>query len=289
MDLHWRWSDLTSCLHACRALLDSQPFEDPDLAKAIQESAVGVSCALAQAGVDGPVFWEHVIPLSGINTSLRFVVSVSLIKTMGQAKGEVELPEVHAAMTELWNTWKRKHGRPADVLPSLTAIQRSWNTIGRRVVHRIGELLEPGVLVEEATVIGLLPLLGGHGSAYLPYNAVTVEILNSDSKTDFREALRLCWLLVQLNLDLPAFSEAIHRERLPRAAACAMIPVVKTAANDLKIEGLTSAQLDKAVESWLPAPPNQELPACLAEWWDSYRLDHPNFAVALQALDRMLN
>jgi hypothetical protein len=123
---------------------------------------------------------------------------------------------------------------------------------------------------------------------HLPYNSVRIEpVPNADGQLP--EVLRLAWLLGTLNLDMPAYSEAILASRLDRVAALAMIPVTLAAAENVGLESCTPERIAQAVRQWLP--PVEAEPASvdtLTQWWETYKSRRPAWSAALAALDRLL-
>jgi len=104
------------------------------------------------------------------------------------------------------------------------------------------------------------------------------------------ETLRLAWLLSQLNLDVPAFSENIAPQRLDLAAALAMIPVALTAAENLKLASATDEAIAQAAQTWLaPNDRGEGRIDILTQWWSAYKGRRPHWSAALEALDRLLS
>ena len=109
------------------------------------------------------------------------------------------------------------------------------------------------------------------------------------------ETVRLGWLLSQLNLDLPKYSERLHRDRLRPVTALAMIAAVLASAAEVELARNDAATLSLALQSWRDAwsasfsvAPEVDLADTLSRWWETYQTSRPPFAVALTALDEML-
>jgi hypothetical protein len=103
------------------------------------------------------------------------------------------------------------------------------------------------------------------------------------------EIVRLAWLLSQLNVDLPLFSETIHRDRLPLVASLAMLPPALTAAQSADLARCDRPTVQRSLASWIvDKPPEPELADMLLSWWDTYTASRPAWHVAISALDRML-
>ncbi len=103
------------------------------------------------------------------------------------------------------------------------------------------------------------------------------------------EPLRLAWLVAQLNLKLPVYSETLPRERLALIAGLALVPVVLAAAEPLEQAVCDEPTIRRAVARWMPLAPGAEAwPDVVVAWWDVYRTMRPRWLAALQALDQML-
>ena len=103
------------------------------------------------------------------------------------------------------------------------------------------------------------------------------------------EVLRLAWLVAQLNLDLPIFSEATHADSLPYIAEFAMLLATLRAAEDLGLARFDPDLFARAIDAWnLAAPADAALDEILIGWWETYTASRPRWDVALAAVDRML-
>ena len=152
----------------------------------------------------------------------------------------------------------------------------------------IARWTDPHVIAESAQVILVHPSLGGGGSAHLAYNNVLIEAVLTNPIPQLPETLRLAWLLSQLNLDLPMFSETIHGKRLPHVAELAMIPVTLQAAEELEFLTLTPEAIDLALNCWnVVTPPDTDPVDILWRWWGTYLETRPRWDIAFTALDRM--
>jgi hypothetical protein len=165
-------------------------------------------------------------------------------------------------------------------------LRQRWSYQGEGLLSGVLRWTEPGLLVEEGAVLMVHPVLGGGGTAHLPYNSVRMEAVGADPVAELPEVLRLAWLLSSLNLDLPRYSEHLRPRRLTQVACLAMIPVVLSAA-ELGLDGSLEARLPQATALWM-GPAEKATAGILSAWWDSYRTLRPAWATALQALDQLL-
>jgi hypothetical protein len=123
---------------------------------------------------------------------------------------------------------------------------------------------------------------------------VRIEALLANPQPRLPEVLRLAWLLAQLNLDLPRYSERICPSRREHVIALAMLPPALAAAEEVELVQLRPDLLDLALKFWrlTEAGDVQQAVRPVAEaltaWWETYCAARPRFAAALAALDRLL-
>jgi hypothetical protein len=156
-------------------------------------------------------------------------------------------------------------------------------------------LTELGLVVEQADVILVHPALGGGGYAHLPYNSVRIEAVLANPHAELPEVVRLAWLVSQLSLDLPKYSEKIDPTRLAHVAALAVMPPVLSAAEQVELARYDDATLRLALSSWAmpgvgasPEADTEVVVGTLDTWWRTFTESPAPFPVALVALDQML-
>ena len=155
-------------------------------------------------------------------------------------------------------------------------------------MQQIGWLTEEALLVESCPVLLVHPARGGGGAAHLPYNSVRIEAVLANPHAELPEVLRLAWLIAQLNLDLPAISEAINPARLPHVARFALLPAVLAAAEIVELARLSPESLQQAITAWgLSVPSGIDAAPLVHDWWQTYQADRPPWRVALKALDHL--
>jgi hypothetical protein len=182
-------------------------------------------------------------------------------------------------------------------------------------------------MVPNADVVLVYPAYGGGGRAHLLYNSVRIEAVLTNPVPELPEIVRLAWLLAQLNIDLPAFSENLRPQRRNKIAQLAMLPATLQAAEEVELARCDPAAIRLALKVWnvgasrvltegqnemSPQPASSdwgleeattfnpsncsadavqdqgELTSVLFEWWQTYVESRPRWPTALAALDRML-
>jgi hypothetical protein len=180
-------------------------------------------------------------------------------------------------------------GLVEELLARAERVRSEWDVRGPGMLARIGELTDPGVIAQSATFAPLWPAMGGYASACVPMNLARIELDEAD-RGPICDVVRVVWLLAQMNLDLPMFSETIPADRLPRSAALAMLPAVLQVAEEARVSDERPPSLDEAIETLRIEVRDRATAADkLRAWWQSYLDVRPDWDVALVALDRMLD
>jgi hypothetical protein len=289
--LRWLTSVPVSCFHATAALLRKQTLADPLVCAAVAAPAERLQAALLEERVPPERFWSHVVPLAADIGTVRELAEVTLTKTVGRNEAAPRVGRFRDLLAELKDAF-------AAALPQLgeewttgaESLRQRWDYQGPGLLGRVVQWTEPGILVDAATVVLVYPALRGGGAAHLPYNLLHIESQTTDPVAELPEVVRLAWLLSQLNLDLPRYSEGVRPSRLATVAGLAMIPVTLAAAAEVQLARCDAEAIGLALRSWLA--PLSEAGAwtdTLTQWWETYCALRPAWATALQALDRLLD
>ncbi|MCU0877277.1 MAG: hypothetical protein MUF06_05780 [Pirellulaceae bacterium] len=291
IQITWKRSPAASALHAADCQSRGLALADPRLSEAMGAPTARLKGAIEGSGSPPGRLWRHLAGLAGRLDSPRQIAEVALAKTIGRG-----------------NRFEATVGTLADCLAAVLAAQRSalpslddelamrerplreqWEARGPGILTHVAQLTEAGLYPEQAEVLLVHPALGGGGAAHLPYNSVRIEAVLANPHADLPEAVRLAWLLAQLNLDLPAYSEEVPADRLPHVARLAMLPAVLLAAEQVELVRGGTDLIPRAIQAWhIAVPPGFDVAGTLPEWWETYTLDKPPFRVALHALDQML-
>jgi hypothetical protein len=290
MSLRWSPSIPAGWFHAALAVLRGQPLADPALAAALARPAACLRAALLDERIDADRFLGHLVPVASENCGIHDLAEILLVKLIGRTEAASRrVIRFHALLNDIKLAFQRVVPAPRDMLlPRLDALRKAWDRAGAPVLGWVARSMEPGLLVEEASVFAVYPALGGGGTAYLPYNAVCIEAADAPVP-GLPEVLRLAWLLSQLNMDLPRYSDSVSPARLETVVGLAMIPMVLTAAEVLEQVACDAATMDLAVSSWMrPGAEEVAWRSALREWWDVYRVMRPAWPTALRALERLV-
>lgn len=289
MQLTWRTNIGVSCFHAADLVRDGRTLRDVTFQQALDEPVEVLTRALAEERLPQDVFWEHVVPLAAEFDGPRQLAEVVLTKLQGSVEARIRVPRFERHLRDVRSAFLRSQPELAESLPALVpSVQQAWNLHGAGLLSSVPSWTDPDILIEEATVFVVPPFAGGAGAAHLPYNSVRIEAAE-DHDAELPEALRLAWLLAQLNLDIPRFSENIARQRQPLVAGLAMAPVLVAIAESTRLLKRTDETLGRALR-WLcgPSARLESWAPTVAQWWETYLGRRPSWSAALTALDRLL-
>ena len=288
MELNWKASFSASCFHTCHALFQDYSLRDERLSKALSPHVQTLRNKLLSAGILPQRFWKHAVALSANIESNRELVELILRK----AVGNVARPTVDSLITVVSGI----ESSTASIYPKLAddvtlrirPIREQWESRGPGLLWTVATLTDDRVLVPNADVIVVHPVLGGSGAAHLEYNSVRIEGVLANEHRDLPETLRLAWLLSQLNSDLPTFADRVPGEMLSLIAQLAFVPAVLQAAENVEWSVCDCKSIQLALNVWgIPVPGAQATGELLLDWWQTYRESRPSWEIGLGALHQM--
>lgn len=291
MEIRWKPHALASFLHAAEAIGRGMPLADARLAEALGPPAALLAGEIAAAGLPATRFWRQLLPLAVEIQGTRMLTETAVAKTVGRAgRFEAIVSALAAAIAAVETA-----GRAA--LPNVTEelelrerpLREQWEARGPGFLYQLANLTNERLLPESCTVVLVHPALGGAGEAHLAANQVRIEAVLANPHAELPEVVRLGWLIGQLQLDLPAFSEQIHADRLPHIARFATLPPILAAAETVELAVFNPQTLQLAIVAWrLAVPVDLEPVPLLMQWWQTCQETRPPWPVAMAALDRML-
>ncbi len=289
-ELRWLANHSTSCLHAAEVLYRGLTIVDATMTAAVLQPAQGLHQEMRAAKLPAARLWRHLLGLSpGIDNNKQ-LVELALRKTIGDQQGSGTLVSRLAAwVTELEDAVRHHLPQMSDELRLRGGpLRQQWEARGPGMMHRVAELTEDQVIVSSANVVLVHPALGGGGEAHLSYNSLRIEAVLANPLPELPEVVRIGWMLSQLNIDLPKFSESIHADRLPLIAQLAMLPIILRASEHVDLAECDRLTIELALKAWhVDTPLDFDAVDVLTTWWDTFNETRPAWPVALAALDRM--
>lgn len=298
MQITWRASQSASCFHAAVAMSEGHALVDLQLAEAIAMPTALLLDVVEWAGLSRlPTLRKmYALTAAGIESD-RLLVERVLARKAGMARvSEPLLQRLTGRVRELEvayrNYFARRKGPPLveEIELRSQPLRQQWQAYGPGLLHQIGRSTEPELLAESAEVVLVLPAIGGHGVAHLGNNRVTLEAVLANSVPELPEVVRLAWLLSQLQIDLPRYSERIDRDRHDWVAMHALLPPTLSAAREVEIVGGGIDITLLTLNAWHVGDEASRASRAniLADWWRAYEENPPSWPVALAALDALL-
>lgn len=292
LELRWQESAWTSCLHAGQILAGKPPENvSPELLAAVAPPAQALVKTVDQSGIAPKLFWRHALPLSAEIQNKSELASLVLRKTRGiDFSQSPQAKLVSGALSDLANAYQQAVPKAAEELPlRRRPLQEAWEARGPGLLYFLSRVLPEDFIPELATVILVLPISAGRGTAHLSYNSLRLEGMLYDPNPHLPEVVRLAWLISQLNIDLPKYSELIPPDRVPLVARLATLPAILYAAEEVELIKPGSVSLADALKLWKVTHAGHDaLAEIVAQWWHTQETRQAPWHVALAGLDRML-
>lgn len=291
MMLRWKASFSASCLHATTCLFEDMPCSNRELTSAIQPASEALAGALQACGLDAHKTLPLFTGLAADYDNNRQLVEITVARLQGAgALSAAAISRLAGHIADLEAAVLRIRPALADELAVRgRPLREQWEARGPGFLRQVALLTNDPFVAPAAEVVLVHPQVGGHGRAHLRLNRVTFEAVLANGQPEYPEALRLGWLLVQLNMDSPLYSDLIPGTRLPGIASLATVPLVLRAAEQVEWAALSETSLDEVLAHWyLPTYLPNRAARRLLDWWHAYEAGETRWPVAVAALDHML-
>ncbi|MBI1248267.1 hypothetical protein GC197_10575 [bacterium] len=292
LELRWQENIWTSCLHAAQIVAQNRDTERSEkLTAALKAPVERLLGELNTAAVPLNLFWRIALPLSAQIEGKTELARVILRKTLGLDGSESgKASYLGGVLSDLANAYHQAIPSAQQELSlRRRPLQEAWEARGPGLLTLLQRALPEEFIPDKADVILVLPTSGGRGTAHLDYNSVRIEAVLYDPQPELPEVVRLGWLLAQLNLDLPKYSENFSRDRLPLIARLATLPGILYAAEEVELIRSGTISTAKALELWqVSRTGHQALADIVDQWWQVQETRQSPWHIALTALDRML-
>ena len=291
MEIRWKASFSASCLHAALCAEAGWPAVDGELAELIAEPAEQLLATINENDLPVRATLAGLVALASDYENNRQLVEITLARLQGEGTVQEQVVSQLAAAIGILET-KLLAARP-EIVDELALrgrpMQEQWQARGPGLLQQAKRLTDESFIVPAAEVVLVTPWVGGQGFAHLKSNRVTFEAVLANPHADLPEALRLGWLLAQLNTDVPIYSEAIPADRLAIIAGLATLPVILTAAETVEWGTCSFATIKRTLDCWhiLPAP-SPTVAAQLWQWWQTYHESTTSWLVAWRGLEALL-
>jgi hypothetical protein len=288
--IRWLPHVATSSLHAAEALCRNEAVVDPKLGDAVGGQARELAAEMRTLGFDEPRLWRQLLCMAHQFENKRQLTQITLFRAFGATKvSDHVLTALAGRLHDLQRAYDAAYPSMSEEL-ALRArpLREQWEARGPGILHHVAQQFNEIVVVPGADVLLVQPVRGGYGLAQLYNNTVRMEAVLANPEARLPEVVRLAWLFLQLNLDLPILSEKVHGERLPMIAALAMLPAVLEAAEHVELVQMDESLLATAMRAWhIPVENTAEAVMKVSAWWDEFKQSRAQLPIALPALDQM--
>ena len=291
IELRWLASTSASAAHAAEAIMRGDSLVDERLQEELEPPTEGLAGQIEWSGLDAEEMISLLAALSmGIENN-RELVEVAMAKLRGRSDSET-VGRIAGWVAELEAAFRRALPGVADQLALRgQPLREQWEARGPGMLLHFARLTDELLVPKQADVALVYPVLGGYGTAHLPFNTVRIEAVLANPHPQLPEAVRLAWLLSQLQFDLPIHSEQIARDRLSYIARLASLPAILAAAEYVELVSPGRDLLPFALAAWriVPQADAAAVADVVSTWWHTYEEQTIPLRIAISGLDRMLS
>lgn len=290
-ELRWIASVSASALHAAGALSEGRNLTDVRLRDAIATPVASLHAEITNSSLPVRRYWKQLLALSHHIENNRDLATTAIRKVAAwRTQYDSLAGRLSELITAVENAVLRAVPGIVDELANRSRpIREQWEARGPGLLHQIGKLTDERLLVENAEVVLVLPVLGGGGAAQLSNNSVRLEAVLTNNIPRLPEVVRLAWMVAQLNCDLPIFGESLSAERLTWISQLGLLPPTIQAAQEVELTELIPQTMALAIKHWqFDEPVQDDVADVLFAWWQTYLETRPDWKTALGALDQML-
>lgn len=289
--LHFKPSFGASAIYSAQSALRSASTASSSPTDPVLAAARELSGCLGWLGLDSALAWHSLLNASVQWESNRELAMAFLRKTLGATKCQPQaVDRLAGAITSLESALRTSQPNlEAELTLRIGPLREHWEARGPGMMLRLQKTTDVDLPPPEATVAIVKPVHGGGGIALLASNSVVFEGVLVNSDPVLPEVMRLAWLIAQLQLDLPKFSENISPSRLLQIAPLALLPPVLEAAHYVELIPDAASGLASAISAWIPEhASSHDLTEILATWWQAQTDSQVPWRVALGGLERLV-
>ncbi len=297
MQLIWTPNASASSLHAAQSIcMFGDKITDARVTDSIGRYAYGLGDWISTAcPFDSPRLWTLLVGHAAVIESNTELAKVVLQKAGVRTHDQTARSQLAGYVSDIEAAYNQLFPKFLEQIPlRARPLQEQWLGFGPGLLAHLGRLTQKDLLVSDARVVLLQPILGGAGIAHLDQNLVRIEAVLTNPLSELPEVVRLTWLLSQLHLDLPLHSETIGANLLARLAPLAMLPPTLAAAEVMELSKCDELMAALAIEQWhIPVPRDKdvqtEIVPVMMDWWETYLQTRPAWHTAMQAFAKMLD
>jgi hypothetical protein len=273
-----------SVLHALAVVALSQPCIDGKLETLLSPAAAVVNDRLELAELDVSVFWQSLVRGAGSSDTAR--VEVALLQAGCSELGvESLMPAILGRLGDARMAMRERFPKLKEQLPLRSGPLRDlWDATGPGLLREIGRRTIEKLVPARTHVLLVQPVRGGDGDLLDGKDSVWMEAMLTHPEPAIPETLRVAWLVARKGFDHESANRWVESDRLPRAAAMALLPIVLAAGEELGLCRESDESIRLTAKIWHVG---RDVEALL-RWWSQMRQGELPLPVAIRALDKML-
>lgn len=273
-----------SFFHAAAVIALVGESIDPKTAKSLSAACSVINERLELAEVDIVGFWRGLV--SQLTTDDAQRVETALLAADCPELGTDSLaPVILGRLADARLSYREAFPKLADQLPlRARPLKELWEAVGPGLLRLIGKKTVEAMIPARTTLHWVQPVRGGDGGLIDKTDAIWIEAMLTHPDSTIPETLRIAWLVARKGLDRMQGARDVEAERLPRAAALALLPTVLAAGEELDLCRLTATTIERAAALWHV---DRDCDTLL-RWWGQMEHTPLPLPVAIKALDKML-
>ncbi len=273
-----------SALHALAVVARSQSCIDAKLESLLTPAASVVNERLELAELDVSVFWQSLLRVVGNNDAAK--VEAALLRAGCSELGlESLMPAILGRLGDARMAVRERFPKLKEQLPLRSGPLRDlWDATGPGLLREIGRRTIEKLVPAKTNLLLVQPVRGGDGDLQDGKDCVWMEAMLTHPEPSIPETLRVAWLVARKGMDHESANRWVEADRLPRAAALALLPIVLSAGEELGICRESDEAIRLTARIWHVG---HDVDALL-RWWSQMRQGELPLPVAIRALDKML-
>lgn len=284
MRVLWKTDPELSALHAAAVVASGAAVVDAKFESALSGPVASINERLEMSETLVAEFWRQLLAASvaddgaGVETALLSAGCPELVMDAVATAVLGRLADARLALAEQFP--KLRDQLPLRARP----LRELWEATGPGLLRELGRRTSEKIIPARTTIHLVQPVRGGDGGLLGGGEGVWIEAVLTHPNPALPETLRLAWLIARSGMTRGAANRWVETNRLPRAAALALLPITLSAGEELGLCDSSDAKIAAAAELWHVGRETD----CLIRWWSQMRQGELPLPVAIKALDKML-
>jgi hypothetical protein len=282
MNLNWRVRETATTLHVADAIARGLPLSDPRIADAVVNPVNALQDAITQIGLPNEDAWYALCTHACQHDSVSELVYAALPFT-DQDESRSHQGRIIRLVTEVGDGIRRVvPGLRDELQHRIRPLREQWDARGPGLLHSLRARNDDRLVLTDASVFVVHPILGGGGAVDPVHSAIRIEALLTNTVPGLPEVVRLGWLLGQLACHF-ALNTSIEQPSCPRrrVVALAMVPATLAAAETVELVTCDAETVRQAISAWQLVPADEDASAVQERaeqvwmWWQSLENSTP--------------